>query len=637
MSRSEWRRSVCRLLVAVAALLVAAGRAAAAENGDIWIGTLNAPRLWRSITLQRLDAAQTPHVEIGDASRRTSVPVLSFTADGDSIGLVVDLAGATLTLAGARRVDRVSGELELRLEGNVLTTGSWSVQPFRPGRQSPATLLERIRRATALTRGALSTGYVVDQSIAPTGLDSSATPGASSAAQESGWQAALAPDGRITVLEQGEPSVGDDGEQLWTARPPFGLLSSDRRMSEKLLLAAVVRSGAWMLPNSPYEFESYESGAAGNGDVALEFRRRGGVVPARVFIERATWLPKHASVEWDTGPYRVAFEDYRVGEAGRFPTRCTTSYKQREDTWMSATAIARHAISRPSSDLGIEYDDTRSPYLSGTLGAATDSLGLAADRQAEDGHLFVRPLIQGVDVGWFHIDTGAPFILLDSAVADSLGLDVLQKAGPRSFRRLDELRIGQLILRGVVAMVLDMSEMSAPAGQKRAGVIGGPVFEHAVVEFDFPGRRLGVFAPLQFDTLDAVRDADWGRLWEEGSPVVEARVGSSTARFGFDTGKSGSVSFTSQAALELGLLNRASMQLAENLTVYGKTFERVVTLPRFELAGREFRNTEVRVKLPGTPNDDVIGIAGIIGRGFFADRVVVFDYARGRIAILGGR
>ena len=594
-------------IIALACLVCLATTAAAAGNDGIWIGTFNAPQLWRAVSLHWEGDEEAPRLQVGDASLRADVAVSSYAADGDSLSFVAELAGTRVSLAGVRAGETIAGTLEVHLGDDLLTGGAWSVRRYRDSEWSADDVLMRVRAAAGLSEGAGREGYTVVQARAP-GTDPA-------------WSACAAPQGRFSASEDGQPAIGCDMDRIWTVRPPLGLIPSDQRLSEKLLLAAVVRSGAWLLPDAPFVFEAVKTGAPGSGQVVLTLRRSEGIVPARIFIDPTTWLPAGAEVEWDAGPYSLTFSDYRAGACGQFPAHCRTGYRGRDTDWTTVDIHVGGDIAVANPSVEASYDGAAAPYLAG------------APRET-DSHLFVRPLVDGRDVGWFHVDSGAPFVLLDTAVADSLGLAILQEAGPRSFRRIDELRVGQLVLRNVVAMVADLSESSSPSGAKRAGVIGGTVFENAVVEFDYAGRRLGVFAPGLPVAGLADDDARWQPLQIEGGPVAQLRLATGAARFILDTGKSGTASFTSQAALAHGLFSGPDLGLAENVTVQGSTVERVTRIPFLELAGLRLDQPEVRIKFPGTPNDDVNGVAGAVGRGFFGDRRVIFDYARGRVALL---
>lgn len=596
--------------IALVFLLCLATSAGAAGNDGIWIGTFNAPRMWRVVSLQWIANEDAPRLQVGDASRRLDVPVSRYTASGDSLHFVAEMAGTRVMLEGRRDGETIAGTLDVQLGDDVLTRGAWSVRRYRDSAWSADDILRRVRASVELAAAASRTGYTMVQARSP-GADPA-------------WAAFAAPEGRFSASEHGEPAIGGDADRIWVVRSPFGLFPSDQRLSEKLLLAAMVRSGAWLLPDAPLTFEALTTGGPGSSQVVLALRRREGIVPARVFIDPATWLPAGAEVDWDAGPYSLEFSDYRPGACGRFPSRCRISYRGRDTDWTTTDVKigGEIAVAKPSGNTS--YDRSAAPYLTGAPGEP-------------DSHLFVRPLVDGRDLGWFHVDSGAPFVLLDTTVADSLGLAVLQQAGPRSFRKIAELQVGQLVLRDVVVMVTDLSSFSSPDGAQRVGVIGGTVFENAVVEFDYAGRRLGVFAPGAFAETPADDDARWQPLWIEGGPVARLHLDTGDARFILDTGKSGTASFTSQAALAYGLLAGPDLGLAENMTVEGASVERVTRIPFLELGGLRLDQPEVRLKFPGTPNDDISGVAGAVGRGFFGGKRVIFDYAQGRVALLDKR
>lgn len=598
------------LLLAGSTARVAAGAEPAAET---WCGTWNAPNLWRSVELTlRRGAPGASTFAIGTARDRVAATTRSCAVDDTSLAAVIDYAGAVVTLDGRLRGGAAEGRLKVARGGTVLTEGSWTLKRRRPSDRSAEALLKEVRAAMKFP-GALASGYTLEQAPAPV---NDAAPAAGP-----GWTARVGARGELAIDEGGAPTFVFDGAGVRMERAPFGWLPVDARLREKTLLAEVVRSFAWLLPRSTLECRAWMTGDDGERRYVLELTTAAGVVPARVTIDPATWRPDGAVVAWDAGERSFRFADYVELGGCLFPGRITSAYRGKAQEWRAVRIVpGAGAFSMPVV-AGVGYDAGASPVLPGTHGAGND------------GHLFVRPLVNGHDLGWFHIDTGAPFMLLDARLADSLGLPVVRAMGSRSVRRIPEIRIGQLVLKDQPALVQDLSDFSAPDSARRAGVIGGPAFENAVVEFDYTGRRLSVFAPGAFrEKVPA-----WLPMTLEGPPVVDATCDGVPARFMLDTGKSATVSLLSHAAARGGLYANHTFQEVANETVEGTTLELVTHLRSFTLAGQEFTSPEVYVKLPGTTNDEIGTTSGIIGRGFFQDRRIVFDYARGRIGFLPQR
>ncbi|MBZ0267810.1 retropepsin-like domain-containing protein, partial [bacterium] len=606
--RSSGRRVRTGMLVALAL----AGVAAPARAGERWIGTWNAPLLWRCIEVAgALDETGAVELRVGTGRERLPLPEAMLHRSADSVDVVVDWDGTHILMSGTVRGDEASGELRVQRGEEILSEGGWTLARTRDASMSAGELLGRVRAAIGVAPDGAPDGVRIAQNPGGDDISPLRPP-----PDPPVWSVSVAHDGRLSARDEGMPSVVFDGTRVHTVRAPFGSLSSDGRMQDKLFLAAATRGGMPFLADVALDLSVAERGAGAEKRLVLTMLTTRGVAPARILIDPVTFLPERAEVEWDAGSWTVSFRDWSDYGGVRWPARCVTSYRGREQIWSTVSVEKGAGRIDPPVPTDATYDRAASPELAGIHG------------EGDDGHLFVRPLVNGKEAGWFHVDTGAPFVVLDTKVADELGLPVLREMGPRSIRRVDELRIGQLTLHDCIVMVQDSSEASAPPGEHRAGVIGGSVFERAIVEFDYGGRRLAVWAPDAF----AEEGLAWQPMSVESAPVVVARFDGGEDRFYLDTGKGGTVSFSSQGALRHGLPGSRATTEVGNLTVVGETVELATTIDWFELGGETFRSPTVRIKIPGTPNDDVTGTAGWIGRGFFGARRVVFDYAGGRIA-----
>lgn len=611
---SAWKsiaaRCVRGALAALALLPLPATAPPAEAATDSWFGTWNAPNLWRCVELHV--APEKPDnglFRVGTAGERLPVVARRFWMSDTALSAELDYAGTRVTLDGHMAGGIAEGPLTVARGGKVLSQGRWRLERRAVADLTADDLMRRVRDAVHLAP-APGAGYVIEASTVP--------PEGEAAAPVQAWSARVGSRGEIAVSEDGEATLLFDGARVWLKRTPFGWMPAEARMQEKVLLAESIRSGAWLMEGAPLERSVWISGAGDDRRYVLELRTKAGIVAARVVIDPRTWRPESAAVAWDAGDRTFRFADYVELGGGLIPGRVTSGYKGREQTWKTTRVAPEGGVFGPPPFEGIDYDRTASAVMAGTRGSD------------EDGHLFVRPLVDGREMGWFHVDTGAPFMILDTAVADELGLPVVRAMGARTVRRVPEFRVGQLILKDRLVLVQDLSGFTAPDSSRRAGVLGGPVFEAAVVEFDYSGKRLSVYAPTGFP--ESV--SDWQSLSVEGAPVIEASFDGRAGRFIIDTGKSGAVSFVSHAAARRGLYQGRELEEAENRTVEGATIELVTRMRTASVGGQRIEQPEIRIKLPGTTNDEIGTTDGIIGRALFGDRRVVFDYAGRRIAFL---
>ena len=258
----------------------------------------------------------------------------------------------------------------------------------------------------------------------------------------------------------------------------------------------------------------------------------------------------------------------------------------------------------------------------------------------------VRPLVNGRDLGWFALDSGASNTIIDARHADALGLPAFFRASvtgcdiPVTMRRAARFQLGRLIMKGPVLVAIDfehLPDLLEAIDIEIAGIVGYPVFASAVVEIEYARAgepdRVSIHRPSDY----RLPGGAWRPLRIVGTEaLLPARLpGSDSEWFMLDTGKSGSMSFYADYVSRHGLLNGRSAVRRPNVTVCGKTEELEGELEWFELAGRRFDRPLVRFKLPGTFNErGVAAAAGTIGREFLRRFDVVFDYPRQRIALL---
>jgi hypothetical protein len=287
--------------------------------------------------------------------------------------------------------------------------------------------------------------------------------------------------------------------------------------------------------------------------------------------------------------------------------------------------------------------------------------------RSRTGHLFVRPRLEGRDVGWFLLDSGAGAMVVDDDVADALGLETVGRvlavgvAGrePTRFVAAERLELGPLDWHGLVLLDLDLAFVSDLLGVEVAGIVGYDLFGRAVLDLE-PGPRPSSPGDLDGDGSPdpAPPLAGGGRLglhapgawsppagttfsalaFEGSSPCVLGRfptlAGPVERWFRLDTGANGSVTFHAPAVDRHRLLANRDTTLARFGGVGGSGGGFFGELEWFELAGRRFEAFECGFATTeiGTFADPYT--AGNIGQGLLEPFRIVFDYPQARIALL---
>ncbi|HEV3156963.1 MAG TPA: aspartyl protease family protein [Candidatus Baltobacteraceae bacterium] len=294
--------------------------------------------------------------------------------------------------------------------------------------------------------------------------------------------------------------------------------------------------------------------------------------PETVEIDSRSALPARVVFSENDGQTTIDFSDWRSLEGYRISFRAVIS----------------------AGDRG--YDVTRtvqSVHIGGAIAPEVFApmkgrmLGLPHPEEiplvVRDGHLFVRAQINE-KAYWFLVDSGAQNIVIDSAVARTLGLHQegnflvsgAARAGGLHLAHLAELRIGSVSLRDLVVAVFPLGAPSSIDG-----ILGYPFFASAVVRMDVAhrtmrlslpgmlapeGDRLSLFADRQLPetTLRINEKVDANFVIDTGNaadlllyrPFIDAHVGlvtpGTTTRRGYGIGGATASSLVNLPMLRIG-------------------------------------------------------------------------------------
>jgi hypothetical protein len=436
---------------------------------------------------------------------------------------------------------------------------------------------------------------------------------------------------------RGEVKLGGeavfDGEVAWRfdERRRTGVPLNLRQL-EKLAWPLWVRSGWWLNPASGIAVEVLpaESGA---GLIALRLKRPGGVIPATLFVDRATFLPAKLVVPYDRGPMTMLFSDWRPALGGRVAFAVESTYRdtQRRQAIsvrpLSAAEASAFTLPAPQD---YRFDPSAPALVPVQYG--TPFAGGAPP------HVYVTPEVDGQALGPFLLDSGADGMMIDEKLADSLGMPVIGRTNsvgadgnPRAatFRRGKTFRIGRLVVENPVYLALDFSKNNAPPGTARAGVIGYDMFARAAIEFVGAGERVAICDPGRY-RLPA--GAHWQKLYfMDSAPAIRTRFAGGEGLFQVDTGSAATVEFYPGAAP--ALLARAGTSELTSSGAGGTYTLRVGRLAWFDLGPHRLRDVEAAFRTSGLGRD---GGTGVTGRDLLRPFTTVFDYPHRQIAFAPG-
>jgi hypothetical protein len=255
-------------------------------------------------------------------------------------------------------------------------------------------------------------------------------------------------------------------------------------------------------------------------------------------------------------------------------------------------------------------------------------------------HIKVRALVNGEDVGWFILDSGAGAMVIDKALADSLHLKRLSRGSAlgvggtfeSSARAVDKFEIGPLTLRNVRFGDYDFSSFNTGSGPRIAGTIGTPIFRRAVVVMNWKGPTVEVYDRTKFK----LEKGDWQRLrFSSGNPAVLARVaGTPASWYRLDSGGSGFLTLHTPSVEKWRLLEGRETKAASSTGLGGTVTARTGTIEWFELGSHRFNDPTVVFSTAKIGSFTDPYLAGNIGIDVLKSFTVVMDFAGLRVAFL---
>lgn len=433
-----------------------------------------------------------------------------------------------------------------------------------------------------------------------------------------------------------------DGRELWlinrvasSARNGSPATVNQKQL-EKLVLPWWLQSGWWLNENAPLDLALLPAESS-EKQVALSVRFKNGVVGSKVFISRETWLPETMAVEQAKGSLTIELGEYARQLGFLYPHRLKVSYDNSVNTYKvrSVTEIAT------ADNLFRRLPQTGDTTFDNSLPAELKMAQGAPFADGSKGHpTYVRPLIDGKEVGWFHFDTGADAMMIDNKIADALKMPIIGESEAVAadgnvrkvtVRRGKTFQLGRVTIKNPIYIADDLSKMNAPPGEKRAGFCGYPLMARVVAEVTGGGAGISLFDPSVYLLKKGI--------WQDLSiinytPSFTAYLeGNRTGLFMLDTGHSSTVDINSNFSKEQGLL-AGRKTVEETVSSSGGDLKNMRgSLEWFELAGYRFKNPGAYFRVAGT-GYEAEGVAGIVGREFMKPFTIVFNYPERRIAFI---
>lgn len=239
------------------------------------------------------------------------------------------------------------------------------------------------------------------------------------------------------------------------------------------------------------------------------------------------------------------------------------------------------------------------------------------------------------------LDSGAQYSAVDAGLAQRLGLSsatplpmvAFGVSGAPSLTRAVTLDadLGGFGLKGLRAATLNLQPLTGLTRQPFSLLLGRDALQAMVVEADFPGRRVAVFAPGRW-TPPAGAAPVSVRL-QAGGPMVAVRIeNAAPVEVLLDTGATGALALSEATAQAAGLMDGRPRRTGQSVTLGGVSEDGMVRARRVEFAGHAIDDLEVQVYRP-EPNSPAP--AGLLGLGVLERFHLALDLPGGRVFLIG--
>ncbi|HWD38452.1 MAG TPA: retropepsin-like aspartic protease [Fimbriimonas sp.] len=420
------------------------------------------------------------------------------------------------------------------------------------------------------------------------------------------------------------PSVdGYDGTTAWISGPT-GLAHPEAfQARDAARLLAWTQSGEWAKSDGPL---TKRLASGGSGPV-IELGFSDSVGTGRLTLDPNTYLP--TSLEFTDDKW--SFDNYKRFGKRSFATTIVHKSGAETDTFDISSAcsqrVDRAAFAQPQAAYGdVDFVGDLSTVAMKRVGS----------------YMFIRPKIDGQDVGWFFLDTGADAMCIDPAVAEKLNMDIVGADSVNGAVAVDQykicrgksLELGGMTFKRPVYLELDLSAIGKALGLDVAGVCGYDMIARADLDVDTQGNLIHVYRP---GAAKLPGGATWTPIrFDSNTPCTEcAFAGGDLGIFSLDTGSGNTVDFCSPAVDKYHLLERKDLKPSNTGGAGGVAKSWAGPIDWFELGGSRFENPTVGFQVVKTGALATKYHVGNVGMGFMGQfKRLILDYAHERIAFV---
>ncbi|BBN03166.1 hypothetical protein MPTK1_2g21310 [Marchantia polymorpha subsp. ruderalis] len=487
---------------------------------------------------------------------------------------------------------------------------------------------------------------------------------------EGQWSLIWCMDGRFYERYDG-PELNfewayDGNQSPWSADAAGRVSILDLDDREVCLMASWVRTGYWLTEDGRKQLSisiEPQKGGPFSKETVFALHLKNSKVMAYLVVDNSNWLPARLSIKAFGSEDKWEYRDWQLiqpGYSSKFPMAITHNPPAGGRDLYSVTSIKVEIPGEELADAEISekyaFPDSslvpRSTHSYPKTHIDNNLPPTVKMYHAESGHYLVRPLIDGKDIGYFIVDTGASSLTITSEKAEELDMYAFGEAYVTGvegevkcqFRRAKSFQIGPLTIEEPIFMEVPMAGVVRGISPV-AGICGYDIFFHCTVEMSYKMGTLSFFDTYLYNKASKIRASQWQSMYMlENVPHVPAYFMENEAIFLLDTGAGGVDIIFHGRAVEKFRLNQ-TLELAgtasvKGINTSGKGLQvQYGILDSLEVAGQSFNRVKALFPAKGTCGslDFSEYTAGVLCGDLLTNLLVVLDYGNRRFALIQSR
>ena len=441
----------------------------------------------------------------------------------------------------------------------------------------------------------------------------------------------ISSDGRFLQIIDAEipETLAFDGSRAWTTDGTgFIRTLSDVELAWYQLRCAVIANN-WEFVEHEFELEFKSDESTSELEV---LRVTHATAPMEAVITRERQSKRAHSFQLEGGMFQdsIQLKNYKEENGALVPTRLEHAVD--DFGFRTVDFDQQQSVEGFSSAIFTPDDKVRDDFaFDASISPEIEIMKTAM------GHFLVRPIINGVQMGWFFLDTGASASAIARHAAPKLELrqigqfPILSIFGREEtpVYKADSLTLGPITIENPVFAEMDLLPINEALGIEIEGVIGFPLFARSIVEVDASADRVFIHDPANFTG----ENIEWDDLiLDFNHPVIPATFeGGQKALFRFDIGAGQiNVIFHTHLVDRLNMIEDREVEeqdIGVGVVAFGQ-------LDWIEVAGQRFEDVLAGFSRATEGPFADVNTAGNIGVGLLGSYKLVFDYQNARLAFV---